>query len=74
VRIEDIVAANVKGYRQKLSMTQEELAIKSKMSPNFLACFERGETGLALARLDKIAKTLKIEPYLLLVPNSYKNS
>ncbi|MDP4198806.1 MAG: helix-turn-helix transcriptional regulator [Bacteroidota bacterium] len=70
--LQTIVASNVRGFRIKRNMTQEELAIKSKMSPNFLACFERGETGLALARLEKNAKTLKVLPHVLLIPESYK--
>jgi transcriptional regulator with XRE-family HTH domain len=68
VRLENIVAINVRNIRKKKNLTQEALAIKAGLSPNFLACFERGETGLALSRLEKIAKALKVEPYELLKP------
>ncbi len=70
--LEKIVAANVRGFRLKRKMTQEALAVKSGVSPNFLACFERGETGLALSRLERIAKTLGVKPSLLLEPESFR--
>jgi XRE family transcriptional regulator, regulator of sulfur utilization len=69
VSLESIVANNVRAIRKKKNLTQEALAIKAGVSPNFLACFERGETGLALSRLEKIAKALKISPDLLLKEN-----
>jgi len=73
VKLEKIVAENVRGYRKLRNLSQEALAIKSGLSSNYLACFERGEVGLALSRLEKIAKTLKVAPHLLLMKDSYKS-
>ena len=67
--LEALVAANVRRIRIEKKLTQEALAIKAGISPNFLACFERGETGLALSRLEKIAKVLKVKPSQLLEEN-----
>jgi len=72
VRLEVIVATNVRNLRKQKNLTQEALAIKAGLSPNFLACFERGETGLALSRLAKIAKALGVKPGLLLEPDAYR--
>ncbi|HZK75432.1 MAG TPA: helix-turn-helix transcriptional regulator [Candidatus Kapabacteria bacterium] len=72
MRLEVIVATNVRNLRKKKNLTQEALAIKAGLSPNFLACFERGETGLALSRLEKIAKALGVKPSLLLEPDAYR--
>jgi transcriptional regulator with XRE-family HTH domain len=68
VRLEIIAATNVRNIRKKKNLTQEALALKAGLSPNFLACFERGETGLALSRLEKIAKALGVKPSTLLEP------
>lgn len=73
MKLDKIVSENIRGYRKKAGLTQEALAIKSGISPNYLACLERNEAGIALARLEKIAKTLKIEPNLLLIKDSYKH-
>lgn len=66
MRLELIAATNVRKLRKKENLTQEALAIKAGLSPNFLACFERGETGLSLSRLEKIAKALSVKPSQLL--------
>jgi transcriptional regulator with XRE-family HTH domain len=75
VILQEIVAKNIKGYRLKHNLTQENLASKAKMHSNHLARMERGEEGVAasLATIEKIAKALKIPPHLLLVPDSYKS-
>ena len=73
MNLQKIVAENIRGFRKLRNLSQEALAIKSELSPNYLACVERSEAGIALARLEKIAKTLKIEPHLLLMKDSYKH-
>jgi len=74
VNLQKIVAENVRGFRKLRNLSQEALAIKSGISPNYLACVERNEVGIAIARLEKIAKTLKIEPHLLLIKDAYKET
>ncbi len=72
MNLQKTVAENLRGFRKIRNLSQEALAIKSDISPNYLACVERAEVGIALARLEKLAKTLKIEPHLLLIKDSYK--
>ena len=72
MRLEKIVAINVRNLRKQKNLTQEALAIKAGISTNFLACFERGETGLALSRLEKLARVLGVKPSLLLEPDAHR--
>jgi len=51
-------------------LTQEALAIKSGLHPNYIARFERGEAGMSLITLGKIVKTVG---YLETEVNSTKN-
>lgn len=67
-----IVSENIKGFRKLRNLTQEALAIKSGLHPNYIARFERGEVGMAFPAFEKIAKTLKVEPNVLLIKDSYK--
>ncbi len=73
MNLQKIVAENIRGFRKLRNLSQEALAIKSELSPNYLACVERNEVGIALARLEKFAKTLKVEPHILLMKDSYKH-
>jgi transcriptional regulator with XRE-family HTH domain len=72
VNIDKVVGDNIRGYRKKKNLTQEALAIKAGMSPNFLSAFEHGKETLSLKRLEKLVRVLKIETYLLFIPESYK--
>jgi len=72
VTLEKIVADNIRGFRKLRNLTQEALAVKSGITANYLACVERNEQGIAVARLEKLAKTLKIEPHLLLIKDAFK--
>ncbi|MEP7234604.1 MAG: helix-turn-helix transcriptional regulator [Ignavibacteriota bacterium] len=74
MNLQKIVADNIRGFRKIRNLSQEALAIKSGISPNYLACVERSEVGIALARLEKLAKTLKVEPHLLLIRDAYKDT
>jgi len=72
VNLIQIVSENIKGFRKLRNLTQEALAIKSGLHPNYIARFERGEVGMAFPAFEKIAKTLKVEPNVLLIKDSYK--
>ena len=63
--IREILAANLKEYRRKLGMTQEELAEKAKVSTHYIAMIETCKKYPKPEMLERIAKTLGIEPYKL---------
>jgi transcriptional regulator with XRE-family HTH domain len=72
VDLRTVIAKNIRGYRLKTGLTQEALAGKVKLGANHLARIERAEEGLTLKRWDAICKVLKIQPHLLLIPESYR--
>jgi len=72
VKIRGILAHNIRKYRAKSNLTQEQLAWKAKLTPDFIGRVERSERTISLDNLEKIAKVLKIEPHLLLIPESYR--
>jgi transcriptional regulator with XRE-family HTH domain len=68
-----VFANNLRHYRKTAKLTQEQLGWKSGLHPTYLGRVERGKDTISLNNLEKIAKVLKIQPYLLLVPESYKS-
>jgi transcriptional regulator with XRE-family HTH domain len=68
-----LIAANIRGFRKKRGLTQEALAGEVSMHSNYIARVERSEEKLSLDGLLKIARAFKIEPHLLLIPESYKS-
>ena len=72
VSIHTTLGKNIRKERKRKGFTQETLAAKASFSSNYIACVERAEEKLTLDGLVRIAKALKIEPHLLLIPESYK--
>jgi transcriptional regulator with XRE-family HTH domain len=72
VNIRQVVGDNIRFIRERRGLTQEDLSILSKMSKTFIGDIERGLKAPTTISLAKIAKALKIEPHLLLIPESYK--
>lgn len=61
-----IVGKNIKHYRKLAGITQMKLGIIAEMSEDYVSEIERGKTYPSLKKIEKIAKALNIEPYLLL--------
>jgi transcriptional regulator with XRE-family HTH domain len=73
-KIRDILAQNMKIYRQKLGITQPELAERAKISTNFVGMIEQKRKFPAPEILDRIAVALEIETSeLFSVPPSATN-
>ncbi len=72
--VHELLGRNIRAERKKLGLTQEALAAKARFSSNYIACVERAEEKLTLDGLVRIAKVLKLEPYILLVPESSKSA
>ena len=60
-KIREILAQNMKAYRQKLGITQPELAERANISINFVGMIEQKRKFPAPEMLDRIAKALEIE-------------
>ena len=51
----------MKILRTKKQWSQEKLAIRSKLSVNYVSALERGTVNISVDNLEKIAKTLLVE-------------
>lgn len=61
-----IVAHNIKQERNKLGISQEELAERSGLHRTYIGGVERGERNITLESLEKIALALNV-PCVFLV-------
>jgi transcriptional regulator with XRE-family HTH domain len=57
-----IVARNIRRLRQERGLTQEELAARIRINRNYVGMIERQENSPTVAMLERIAKSLGIEP------------
>ncbi|MBK7867933.1 MAG: helix-turn-helix transcriptional regulator [Ignavibacteriales bacterium] len=59
-QILNIYAENVRYFRKKLKISQEELAFRSGLHSSFIGMVERAERNSTLVSLQKIAKALEV--------------
>jgi transcriptional regulator with XRE-family HTH domain len=52
---------SVREAREKLELTQEQVANKAKMTVNYYAMIERGEVNPSFEKIKSIAKVLKLK-------------
>ena len=60
------VGKNIKKYREKNKLTKIELAVDAHMSQSMIGMIETAKTDITLSKINAIAKSLKIDAYLLL--------
>jgi transcriptional regulator with XRE-family HTH domain len=68
--IEEIAGENIRRIRQKKGLSQEALALDARMSRPYIGEVERAEKTISIDRLQKIAKVLEVDVWLLLQPHS----
>ncbi len=61
-----LVGINVRKYREKLGLSQEELAFEADMHRTYISGVERGVRNPTLVILDRLAKALKVKPHELI--------
>jgi len=66
--ITTILAENVKGFRQKRKMSQEELANMCGLHRTYIGSIERGERNATLSTLEALATALDTNISKLLTP------
>ena len=72
--IRDIFKQNLRYYRLKNKLTQEDLAVKSDLTDKYISDLERGIFSPSLEKLDMLAEALNIDTYLLLKDdNAHEN-
>ena len=69
--IKQVLAFNIKNYRNRLGLTQAKLAEKSGASTQYLAMIELGRKFPSLEMLDRIAAALEIDNLALFTPPPY---
>jgi transcriptional regulator with XRE-family HTH domain len=73
-KIREILAQNIKAYRQRLKITQPELAERANISTNYIGMIEQKRKFPAPEVLDRLATALDIEsPELFTTPIAPKN-
>ncbi len=58
------VGDQLKEHREKLGLTQAELAAKAKVNSNYYSRVERGEASLSYIKMNRVLKVLGIEKLL----------
>lgn len=56
-----LFARNMRRIRLGLEMTQERLAERAELHPNYISSVERGERNISIRNIDRIAKALGVQ-------------
>ena len=73
MKIQQVAAENIRHIRAKRGLSQEGLALDAGMSRAYIGEIERAEKNISIGRLEKIAKVLKVETWLLLRKGGYED-
>ena len=65
-----VFASNLRKYRNKLGLSQENFAEKAGLHRTYISAIECGKRSIALDNIQRIADALKIETYLLFIDDS----
>lgn len=63
------IGTNVRFYRKKLGLSQEQLADFSGLHRTYIGSVERGERNISALNIDKISVVLGVKPAKLLEVN-----
>lgn len=66
-KLKATVAANVKKYRKREKLSQEELGKKAGLHRTYIGSVERGERNITLSSLQTLAEALDVSPVSLIV-------
>lgn len=70
MKLEIIIGNNVRGFRNRLGISQEKLAEHADVHRTFIGTIERAEQSISASTISKLAKALKVEAYVLLMKDS----
>jgi len=62
-----LIGENVRYFRRKAKLSQEELAFRAKLSNDFISRTERGIVNISTGSLFRIAEALNVNPFLFFV-------
>lgn len=69
MNIIEVFASNLKFYRSRMGVSQEEFANKAGLHRTYISAIECKKRSISLDNIQKIAEALEIEPYMLFVDN-----
>lgn len=72
MKLNKIVAKNIRCIRILNSITQEDLANQMNINQSYISAIESGNKTISLNRIEEIAKILNVSPYILLKENLEK--
>lgn len=72
MNIVKVFASNLKYYRNKMGVSQEQFADKAGLHRTYISAIECGKRSISLDNIQKIAEALEIETYLLFVDDCDK--
>ena len=61
------IGENVRSYRKKLGVSQEELGDMAGLDRTYVGGVERGERNVSAVNIEKLARALKVKPEKLLM-------
>jgi DNA-binding XRE family transcriptional regulator len=64
--LRDVLATNMRKLRAVHGLSQEALAYESGVDRTYVSSIERGERGVSIDIVTRIAKALAVEPWTLL--------
>ena len=67
-----VFASNLKYYRNKMGVSQEQFADKAGLHRTYISAIECGKRSISLDNIQKIAEALEIETYLLFIDDGDK--
>lgn len=67
-----LIGKNIRYYRRKTGLSQEGLAEVTGLHRTYIGGVERGERNISAINISKIAKALKIDPYILMLENNHE--
>jgi transcriptional regulator with XRE-family HTH domain len=71
VKLLEIVAENLRQFRKQKNLTQEAVGYKAHVNPAYLSRVELGQDNVSIVTLEKLAKAMKVDPFLLLIPKGW---
>lgn len=66
MKIEEAFGAVLKGYRTRLELSQEELALRSELDRTFISLLERGKRKPTINTIFSLSKELGVSPHKLI--------
>jgi transcriptional regulator with XRE-family HTH domain len=64
--LREILAKNVRVIRNKLGLSQEELADRAGLHRTYIGSIERAERNVSVDNIEKLSKALEVRPECLL--------